>query len=91
MKKKLIIGVVVLAVLVGAGLGLGLFLGGGEFGAEEFLQEIGLGAVDDEADAALEERAVDVLNFHHALVDQDAHRQRESAEGHDVDGLAGQP
>ena len=32
--------------------------------------------------------AMDVLDFHRRVIDQHADRQRESAQGHDVDGLA---
>ena len=31
---------------------------------------------------------VDVLDFHRGVVHQDADRERQSAQGHDVDGLA---
>ncbi len=33
------------------------------------------------------EIAVDVLDGHRGVVDQDAHGQRQAAQGHDVDGL----
>ena len=32
--------------------------------------------------------AINVFDLHRRVVDEDAHRQREAAEGHDVDGLA---
>ena len=37
---------------------------------------------------ALGEVALDVLDFHRGVVHQNAHRQRQAAQGHDVDGLA---
>ena len=36
---------------------------------------------------ALIEIAVDVFDFHRGVVHQDAHRQRQPAQSHDVDGL----
>ena len=32
--------------------------------------------------------AIDVFNFHRGVIHQNAHRQRQSAQGHDVDGFA---
>ena len=37
---------------------------------------------------ALFEIAIDVFDFHRGIVHQDADRERQAAEGHDVDGLA---
>ena len=37
---------------------------------------------------ALLEMVIDVLDRHRGIVDQDADRQREASEGHDVDGFA---
>ena len=37
---------------------------------------------------ALLEMPVDVLDGHRRIIDQDAHRQRQAAQGHEIDGLA---
>ena len=50
-------------------------------------------AVDDRTDASgsfMRDVALDVLDHHRAVVDQDADRERKAAERHGIEGLAGQ-